>query len=70
MAVRNFSRNPKDVKVKKGAAKSWFYEEGKGLEIIVEIEKTTPAGQSYKDYIHLFISWKTIITSLNRYLAK
>lgn len=60
------SNKPKNVSVVNGNAKSWFYEEPKGLEIVVEIPKKMPGGRDYKDYVHLSLPWKTIQASLKR----
>lgn len=41
---------------------AWFYEEGKGFEIVVEIK-----GVGNTVYIHIPITWRTILSSVKRY---
>lgn len=60
------SNKPKNLKVKDDNAKSWFYEEPQGLEIIIETPKKSSDGREYKDYIHLSLPWRTVRASLKR----
>lgn len=63
------SLKPKDLKIKDtdfdGAVLAWFYEQGNGFEIVVEVCQP----ESRTKYIHIIISWRTILASVKRYLA-
>jgi hypothetical protein len=63
------SNKPKHVKVQSDdfpTAASWFYEEPKGLELIIEISE----GKPYKRYVHISISWRTLLASVSRYIGR
>lgn len=42
---------------------SWYYEQGSGFYIVVEIK-----GSDRTRYIHVEISWRSILASVGRYL--
>jgi hypothetical protein len=67
MTKDTLSNKPKHVRVKDDKAAAWYYEEPTGLELIVEVEKKTGAGQSYKDYIHVTVPWRSVVASVKRY---
>ena len=73
MSKDRLSNNPKDLRVENNQTNSraWFCEEGKGLEIIVETPTYSRlTGQMYNEYVHVLISWRTILASVGRYLRK
>jgi hypothetical protein len=61
------SREPKDCKIHDTAlsthvkgATAWYYEERHGFTVVVRVREN--------EYVHIEISWRTILASVGRYL--
>lgn len=68
----NLSDKPKNISTKRTSdfpsqnVTAWFYEESGGFYIVVEISTPTEMAR----YIHITISWRTILASVSRYIGK
>lgn len=62
MSINNYlSRNPKDCDIEspQEGVEAWYYEEKEGLIVIVH---------SGVEFIHVRISWRSLLSSIGRYL--
>jgi len=63
---KHLSRNPKDIFATSDdfqEVDSWFYEQASGFYIVVSVK----TGENTR-FIHIEISWRTILASVGRYL--